>query len=78
MEVIRHDDKCMVKSSRSSSLVEAAILDFNDKSRMTVVINKAIKLTMVWNGKCYEGRYAGLDFESAGPKVTKTTTSIRG
>lgn len=78
MEVIRHDDKCLVKSSRSSNPVEAEILDFTNQEKMTVVINKAVKLPMKWNGKCYEGRYAGLDFESAGPKITKTQTTIRG
>jgi len=33
---------------------------------------------MKWNGRYYEGRSAGMDFESSGPTVTRTTTGIRG
>jgi hypothetical protein len=58
--------------------VEAEILEFTHQERMTAVINKSIKIPMKWNGKCYEGRYAGLDFESVGPKITKSQTTIRG
>jgi hypothetical protein len=43
-----------------------------------VVLNKSIKLPMVWNGKVYEGKMAGLDFVSDGPALNKTQTSIRG
>lgn len=28
---------------------------------------------MVWNGKMYEGKMAGIDFISEGPRVTKNT-----
>ena len=33
---------------------------------------------MKWNGSYYEGRSAGMDFESAGPTVSKTYTGLRG
>jgi hypothetical protein len=29
---------------------------------------------MIWNGKLYEGRMAGIDFTTSGPTITKTTS----
>lgn len=78
MEIIRNENTCLVKSTRTSTLIEADILDFEYKKRLTVVINKSVKIPMVWNGKIYEGRSAGLDFLSDGPLVTKTQSGIRG
>jgi hypothetical protein len=78
MQVLRNENKCLVKSLKANNFVEAEIMDFDYQKKMTVVINKTVKINMVWNGKLYEGRSAGLDFLSDGPKVTKTQTSIRG
>jgi hypothetical protein len=78
MEIIRHENKCLVKSTRADSFVEAEVMDFDYCKKMTVVIQKTIKVPMVWNGKTYEGRAAGMDFLSDGPQVSKTQTSIRG
>lgn len=78
MEIIRHSDMCQIKNVKSSKIVEATVMDFSDKKYLKVVINQSVKLNMVWNGTCYEGQSAGMDFESAGPKTTKTQTGIRG
>ena len=78
MEIIRHDNKCLVRSSKSSQFVEAEISDFSEKKILNVVVNKSVKINMLWNGKFYEGRGAGMDFQSDGPKITKTKTSVRG
>jgi len=78
MEITRHDATCMIKQANSSKEVEAEVASFVDKDRITVVLNKSIKLSMIWNGKLYEGRAAGMDFTSHGPKTTTTTTGIRG
>jgi hypothetical protein len=45
---------------------------------LNVVVNKAVKINMKWNGQCYEGRSAGMDFESQGPTITRTQTGLRG
>lgn len=71
MEVIRVDSKCQVRQANSSKSVEGEVHEFKDKERLVVVLNKSIKLNMVWNGKLYEGKMAGLDFVSDGPKVMK-------
>jgi hypothetical protein len=68
----------MIKNAKNSTLIEAVVMSFSDKKHLNVVINQSVKLSMTWNGKCYEGRSAGMDFESAGPKVTKSTTGLRG
>lgn len=78
MEIIRHSDTCQIKNVKSSKLVKAVVMDFADKKYLKVVINQSIKLSMVWNGRCFEGQSAGMDFESDGPKTTKTQTGIRG
>ena len=75
---IRHSDTCQVKMAKSSKLTEAVVQDFEEKVLLNVIINKAIKISMKWNGQCYEGRSAGMDFESAGPTVSRTSTGIRG
>jgi hypothetical protein len=64
--------------AKSAKLTEAVVSAFEDKKLLNVVVNKAVKISMKWNGKCYEGRSAGMDFESEGPTVTKTQTGIRG
>ncbi len=74
MEITRVDTKCQVKQANTSKLVEAEVHEFKEKSKLVVVLNKSVKLNMVWNGKVYEGKMAGLDFISDGPKITKNTT----
>jgi hypothetical protein len=47
-------------------------MSFNEGRNLTVVVNKSVKILMNWNGRVYEGRAAGMDFESNGPAITKT------
>lgn len=77
-EILRHSDTCMVKMAKSSKMTEAVVSEFEDKKKLTVIINKAVKIVMTWSGRCYEGRSAGMDFESQGPTITKTQTGVRG
>ena len=77
-EILRHSNTCLIKMAKSAKLTEAVVSAFEDKKLLNVVVNKAVKISMKWNGKCYEGRSAGMDFESEGPTVTKTQTGIRG
>lgn len=64
----RYDSHCDVKNVASGKSVEAEILAFNEGRNLTVVLNKSVKVLMNWNGRMYEGRMAGMDFTSAGPK----------
>jgi hypothetical protein len=74
MEITRHEDFCEVQQANSSKTVRAEVMDFKEQDRLTVVLNKSVKLPMKWNGRLYEGRMAGMDFVTSGPKVTKTST----
>jgi hypothetical protein len=74
MEVVRYGETCTVKQANSSKTVEAEVFEFKEQRNLTVVLNKSVKLPMVWNGKLYEGKMAGIDFTSTGPKINKTTT----
>ena len=65
---IRYDSQCAVRNVNSGKSVDAEIMDFNEKRNLTVVMNKSVKLLMNWNGRAYEGRMAGMDFISNGPK----------
>ena len=74
----RHSDTCQVKQEGTGKFVEAVVQDFRENERLDVILNKSVKLPMKWNGKVYEGRMAGMDFTSAGPKISVTQTSSRG
>jgi hypothetical protein len=76
--IVRYDNNCTVKNEKNGKEVDAVVMHFDEKKHLDVVINRAIKLHMVWNGQCYEGRAAGMDFISQGPAMFKTTTGIRG
>lgn len=75
MEISRIDNTCVIQQvSNSSKNVTAEVHEFKEKDKLVVVLNKSVKLPMKWNGKLYEGRMAGLDFVTEGPKVNKSTT----
>jgi len=74
MEETRYSDTCTVKQANSGKIVEAVVYEFKEKSKLLVVLNQSVKLNMIWNGKIYEGKMAGMDFISEGPKVTKYST----
>lgn len=77
-EITRFGSTCTIKQANSTKVVEAEVHEFKEKERLIVVLNKSVKLSMKWNGRMYEGAMAGLDFLSEGPKVTKTSVSLRG
>lgn len=70
---VRFDDVCKVTQANSGKEVDADILNFNEGRNLTVSINKSVKLMMTWNGRLYEGRMAGMDFTSPGPKAQRFT-----
>ena len=69
---IRHSETCQVKIAKGSKTVEAVVDQFVFEVALDIILNKSVKLKLRWNGKCYEGRSAGMDVESAGPTVTYT------
>jgi hypothetical protein len=76
--ISRHSETCMIKMAKSSKNTEAVVESFEEHVKLNVIINKAVKISMKWNGKKYEGRSAGMDFESDGPSITRTQTGSRG
>jgi hypothetical protein len=72
-----HSDKCTIKAVASNRTMEADVIALHDKRNLTVAVN-TVKLMMNWNGRVYEGRMAGMDFESDGPKLITTYNSPRG
>ena len=76
--ILRHSDTCQIKMAKSAKMTEAVVQSFEDRVLLNVIVNKAVKISMKWNGKCYEGRNAGMDFESNGPTITRTQTGSRG
>lgn len=72
MTIVRHSDKCILQQANTKKEVEAEVLEFKHQKRLIVVLNKSVKVNLVWNGQLYEGKMAGLDFVSKGPDVTKT------
>ena len=76
--ITRHGDICQVMQIASKRTVEAVVQDFEEHVKLNVILNKAVKINMKWNGQLYEGRGAGMDFSSAGPAVSKTQLTSRG
>jgi hypothetical protein len=74
MEIVRYSETCTVKQANTSKTVEAVVYEFKEQQNLTVVLNKSVKLPMIWNGKLYEGKMAGIDFTSTGPLINKTKT----
>ena len=72
-----HSDKCTVQAIASGKSMDADVIAFHEKRNLTVAINKSVKLLMTWNGRKFEGKAAGLDFESDGPKQISTYNSPR-
>lgn len=76
--IIRHSDTCQIKMAKNSKTVEAVVDQFVYEVALDVILNKSVKLKLKWNGRCYEGRSAGMDIESDGPTITRTQTGSRG
>ena len=74
----RHSDTCLIEQTASKKTVEAVVQSFEEHAKLTVILNKAVKITMKWNGQLYEGRGAGMDFTSRGPTISRTQTGLRG
>ena len=72
--ILRHSNTCVVKQATTGREATGEIMAFNEGRNLAVVVNKAVKILMNWNGRVYEGRSAGMDFESDGPTITKTQT----
>jgi len=76
-EKVRYDSTCDVVQENTGKTVKAEVMSFNEGRNLTVILNKSVKLLMSWNGRVYEGRMAGLDFVSQGPRGHKYTESTR-
>ena len=64
------DDTCSVTCLENGRTTEAVVLEFKEHLKLTVVLNKAIKLHLIWNGRKYLGKSSGLEFASDGPNIT--------
>ena len=77
-EIKRYSDTCEIANVSNDMLVGAVVQNFKENESLHVILNKSVKLTLKWNGKIYEGRMAGMDFHSRGPKISITRASSRG
>lgn len=76
--IIIYSEKCKVTAVASNRTMDADILTFRIGEFMSVSMNRSVKLNMTWNGRCFEGRIAGMDFESAGPEIINVPRGPRG
>ena len=63
-------DKCKLTCTSNGITMDADVMSFKEGQFLTVVITE-MKINMKFNGKLYEGRAAGMDFTTPGPKVIK-------
>jgi hypothetical protein len=68
-DIKKIDETCKVLCVDNMNSVDAVVLEFKENDRLTVVLNKSIKLHLSWNGKKYHGKGSGLEFLSDGPKI---------
>ena len=53
--------------------MDADVLSFKEEQFLSVAIAE-MKISMNFNGKLYEGRAAGMNFTTPGPKIIKQYT----
>ena len=63
------DDKCEVICEDNGRKIVAEVLSFTQRKNLTVSIDRSLKLTLMWNGKIYEGNQGPLSFVSNGPDI---------
>jgi len=68
------DDTCEVTCLENGRKTQAVVLEFTEFIKLTVVLNKTIKLHLTWNGRKYLGKGSGLEFVSDGPSFTTYST----
>jgi hypothetical protein len=78
MEQIRFDKTCEVVQEKNGKSVVAEVVSLKNKEKLVVNINRSINMTMVWNGRVYEGKMAGMDFISNGPEIHVMKDNSRG
>ena len=76
--MIVYSETCKVTAVANNKTMDADILTFRANEYMSVSMNRSVKLNMTWNGRCFEGRTAGMDFESAGPEIINMSRGPRG
>ena len=76
--MIIYSEKCKVTAVASNKTMDADVLTFRIGEYLSVSMNRSVKLNMTWNGKYFEGRIAGMDFESAGPETIDVPRGPRG
>ena len=76
--MIVYSETCKVTAVASNKTMDADILTFRANEYMSVSLNRSIKLNMTWNGQRFEGKAAGMDFESAGPETINVGRGPRG
>jgi hypothetical protein len=70
-DLSKYNETCKLRQVAKNIEADAVVQDFISQIRLTVIVNKAIKVLMYWNGQVYEGRAAGMDFTSDGPLLIK-------
>ena len=62
-------DKCKLTCTSNGIIMDADVLSFKEEQFLSVAIAE-MKISMKFNGKLYEGKAAGMDFTTPGPKLT--------
>ena len=63
-------DKCKLTCTSNGIIMEADVLSFTEGKFLSIAIAE-MKISMMFNGKLYEGKAAGMNFTTPGPRVTK-------
>lgn len=64
-----YQDRCTVTCTNNSRTISAEVLEFRPKERLSVSLDRQLKMILVWNGQNYEHHKQGLEFLSDGPEL---------
>lgn len=72
--ITRHESTCVIKEDLGGKTAEAEVIFFREEDKLSVILHKAVKINMNWNGRQYQGKAGGMDFFSDGPKIYRART----
>jgi hypothetical protein len=75
-----YEQTVSVTCSDSGKTIVAEVLSFTPNKKLSVSINRSIKMEMLYNdkNKIYTAKQTGLEFYSKGPKEIIVTKTMRG
>ena len=70
-------DNCVINCTDNGRNITAVVDRFEQGRSISVIINKEIRMTMIYNGHEYVANKQGLEFTTKGPSVVRSVNDGR-